>query len=255
MAVFWFGWAKKLKNVFTKQQADSLYLQKELPNQLQVVKGSVDFYKNVVIKQQGYVDTVDTNAPTSMINKQYLEQQLNTTKNQIRSENNTFTGTNTFNNGFTVPNSAEAYVEKNITNDNDNQIVNYKGFYWKRIGQQSSIGLANGATTAFNLTTNELRSQKHVRIMVRITPNNYDYTMVFDLTLNNLNYKNFGEVKTLHWADNTLSNLDPNKFIYITVAQYSGNALRINIRNATGANISTGTIYTYIQTIKPKLQW
>ena len=75
MAVFWFGWAKKLKNVFTKQQADQYYLQKELPNQLQVVKGNVDFYKNVVVKQNGYVDRVDTNASTSMINKRYLEEQ------------------------------------------------------------------------------------------------------------------------------------------------------------------------------------
>ena len=75
MAVFWFGWAKKLKNIFTKQQADTYYLQKELPNQLQIVKGNVDFYKNVIIKQRGYVDNVDTNAPTSMINKRYLEEQ------------------------------------------------------------------------------------------------------------------------------------------------------------------------------------
>ena len=75
MAVFWFGWAKKLKNIFTKQQADTYYLQKELPNQLQVVKGNVDFYKNIVVKQNGYVDRVDTNAPTSMINKRYLEEQ------------------------------------------------------------------------------------------------------------------------------------------------------------------------------------
>ena len=188
-------------------------------------------------------------------------QQLETKTNTIESkyvkkdEANTFTAANTFNSGFTVPNNAEAYVEKDITNANDNQIVNYKGFYWKRIGQQNNINLNNGATTAFNTTTSELRSQKHVRIMVRITPNNYDYTMVFDLTCNNLNYKNFGEVKTLHWADNTGSNLDPNKFIYITVAQYQNNTIRINIRNATGASISTGTIYTYIQTIKPKLQW
>ena len=28
MAVFWFGWAKKLKNVFTKKEADGLYLPK-----------------------------------------------------------------------------------------------------------------------------------------------------------------------------------------------------------------------------------
>ena len=73
MAVFWFGWAKKLKNVFTKKEADQYYLQKELSNQVQVVKGSVDFYKNVVIKQHGYVDNVDTNVPTSMINKRYLD--------------------------------------------------------------------------------------------------------------------------------------------------------------------------------------
>ena len=195
------------------------------------------------------LQAVETKSSTNESNITNLQQ--NTAKlNQA----NTFTGTNRFNNGFTVPSSAEAYVEKYITNDNDNQIINYKGFYWKRIGQQSSIGLANGATTAFNITTSDLRSQKHVRIMVRITPNNYDYTMVFDLTLNSLSYKNFGEVKTLHWADNTLSNLDPNKFIYVTVAQFQNNAIRINIRNATGANISTGTIYTYIQTIKPKFQ-
>ena len=200
-----------------------------------------------------WVESVSSNSK-SVINKQYLEQQLNTTKDQIRNENNTFTGTNTFNNGFTVPNSTEAYVEKDITNANDNQIVNYKGFYWKRIGQQNNINLSNGSTTAFNITTSELRSQKHVRIMVRITPNNYDYTMVFDLTLNSLAYKNFGEVKTLHWADNTLSNLDPAKFIYVTAAQFSNNAIRINIRNATGATINTGTIYTYIQTLKPKFQ-
>ena len=77
MAVFWFGWAKKLKNIFTKKEADTYYLQKELPNQLQVVKGNVNFYKNVVIKQQGYVDNVDTNAPTSMINKRYLDNAIN----------------------------------------------------------------------------------------------------------------------------------------------------------------------------------
>lgn len=186
-----------------------------------------------------------------------LETKTNTIESKYvkKDEANTFTAANTFNSGFTVPNSAEAYVEKDITNANDNQIVNYKGFYWKRIGQQNNIRLNNGATTAFNTTTSELISQKHVRIMVRITPNNYDYTMVFDLTCNNLNYKNFGEVKTLHWADNAGSNLDPAKFIYITVAQYQNNTIRINIRNATGAAIDTGTIYTYIQTIKPKLQW
>ena len=74
MAVFWFGWAKKLKNIFTKKEADSLYLQKN-SNQLQNVNGLVDFYNNIVCKRNGYVDNVDTNGPTSMINKRYLEEQ------------------------------------------------------------------------------------------------------------------------------------------------------------------------------------
>ena len=74
MAVFWFGWAKKLKNIFTKQQADTYYLQKN-SNQLQQVRGLVDFTSNIVCKRNGYVDNVDTNGPTSMINKRYLEEQ------------------------------------------------------------------------------------------------------------------------------------------------------------------------------------
>ena len=76
MAVFWFGWAKKLKNVFTKKEADTYYLQKN-SNQLQNVNGLVDFYNNIVCKQNGYVDNVDTNAPTSMINKRYLDNAIN----------------------------------------------------------------------------------------------------------------------------------------------------------------------------------
>ena len=84
MAVFWFGWAKKLKNVFTKKEADQYYLQKELPNQLQAVKGSVDFYKNVVIKQNGYVDRVDTNSNTAIPNKKYVDDAINQLKTKLR---------------------------------------------------------------------------------------------------------------------------------------------------------------------------
>ena len=38
MAVFWFGWAKKLKNVFTKKEADGLYLPKTLETDINEVK-------------------------------------------------------------------------------------------------------------------------------------------------------------------------------------------------------------------------
>lgn len=84
----------------------------------QIVRNSADFYGNIVLKQNGYVDNVDTNVPTSMINKQYLEQQLTTTKNQIRSENNTFTGTNTFNNQIVANEGLTTANEKAITSGN-----------------------------------------------------------------------------------------------------------------------------------------
>ena len=38
MAVFWFGWAKKLKNVFTKKEADNLYLPKTFEATINEVK-------------------------------------------------------------------------------------------------------------------------------------------------------------------------------------------------------------------------
>lgn len=76
MAVFWFGWTKKLKNIFTKKEADALYLQKGQTG-LQEVNSLVDFKNNVVCKQNGYVDNVDTNAPTSMINKRYFDNAIN----------------------------------------------------------------------------------------------------------------------------------------------------------------------------------
>ena len=38
MAVFWFGWAKKLKNVFTKKEADGLYLPKTFESDINEVK-------------------------------------------------------------------------------------------------------------------------------------------------------------------------------------------------------------------------
>ena len=58
MAVFWFGWAKKLKNIFTKQQADQYYLQKN-SNQLQTVAGQTVFSKT------GEVIKIDSNSDTA----------------------------------------------------------------------------------------------------------------------------------------------------------------------------------------------
>ena len=179
---------------------------------------------------------------------------IDTTNFAKKNEANTFTETNNFNAGFTVPNSATGNVAKEVDNANDNQVINYKGFYWKQLHAQGNLTMNDGQVQAYNITTSELRTQRVIRVMLRITPSNYDYTLIFEISCNNLGYKNFGEVKVIHWADNASSNLDPTKFVYVTVAQYQNNTLRINIRNATGAQIRTGSIYTYIQIIRPKFQ-
>lgn len=38
MAVFWFGWTKKLKNIFTKKEADALYLPKTFETEINELK-------------------------------------------------------------------------------------------------------------------------------------------------------------------------------------------------------------------------
>ena len=100
------------------QAIENGYFKKEGGTQ-QVVRNTTEFFANLVLKQNGYVDHVDTNGPTSMINKQYLEQQLTATKNQIRSENNTFTGTNTFTSNSEV-------IKLNSGNNNAAYIAGYK---------------------------------------------------------------------------------------------------------------------------------
>lgn len=135
----------------------SNYLQKN--GDLQVVNAYVDFYGNIVAKNNGYVDNVDAGAPTSMINKEYLEQQLspvntnvatNTTnisnldnkvstntsnistntnnittlQNKINNavvkltENQTISGTKTFNNQIVANEGLTTGATKSITSSN-----------------------------------------------------------------------------------------------------------------------------------------
>ena len=42
MAVFWFGWGKKLKNALTRKQADSLYLPKSFENKIPLEEVSLN---------------------------------------------------------------------------------------------------------------------------------------------------------------------------------------------------------------------
>ena len=76
MAVFWFGWAKKLKNVFTKKEADSLYLPKTFSTdinelkRLTTLKTYNDPANNVATNWSVVANTVDFTRPVYISFKQ-----------------------------------------------------------------------------------------------------------------------------------------------------------------------------------------
>ena len=150
MAVFWFGWAQKLKNIFTKKEADTLYLQKELPNQLQVVKGSVDFYKNVVIKQQGYVDTVNTNSNTAIPNKKYVDDAINQLKTKLRLSTLYDSGTSArFQNLDKIPVNLVSNTQLDTTKPIYVSFIRYNA-------SNQSLGKYTGILNFFNYQTGQL---------------------------------------------------------------------------------------------------
>ena len=52
MAVFWFGWGKKVKNALTKKQADSLYLPKSFATEISLKEVSIG---NVVLRHNSLI--------------------------------------------------------------------------------------------------------------------------------------------------------------------------------------------------------
>lgn len=62
------------------------YVQKN--GNLQIVNAFVDFYGNIVAKNNGYVDRVDVNAPTSMVNIQHLNNTINPINTKLTNTTN-----------------------------------------------------------------------------------------------------------------------------------------------------------------------
>lgn len=88
------------------------YLSKN-SNVLQVVKGGVDFKAQVVLKQKGFVDNVDPNINTSMVNIQYVKN--NTT---LLTTDQTINGTKTFTNPIVANGGLKTAASQTITSGN-----------------------------------------------------------------------------------------------------------------------------------------
>ena len=149
----------------------------------QIVRNSADFFANIVLKQNGYVDHVDTNGPTSMINKQYLEQQLTATKNQIRTENNTFTGTNTFNNAVSINSAGNDFTWETTRNWNqnlDNTVARTKDFkFVRQIEYTSNITQPNNQwnKTSWNWNWSGINTEGLHEVLVIVSIENIPYSL------------------------------------------------------------------------------
>ena len=88
------------------------YLSKN-SNVLQVVKGGVDFTAQVILKQKGFVDNVDSTINTSMVNIQYVKD--NTT---LLTTDQTINGTKTFTNQIVANQGLKTAASQTITSGN-----------------------------------------------------------------------------------------------------------------------------------------
>lgn len=193
MAVFWFGLGKKIKNIFTKKEADQLYLSKTDTN-LQIVQGAVDFYSNIVAKRNGYVDYVDTNAPTSMINKQYLEDNyapLNQGPGYFVVKRGPYTNLETF--VANVPNKYNhiviTYTRLSSTNHGLGKF-NYR-FYLDKSATKSFIG----SNMYYSTTSKYMEQGALVGLMINVVPGTNTQELNFTVQIFDNSTDKIGQVK------------------------------------------------------------
>ena len=216
------------------QAIENGYFKKE-GNAHQVVRNSTDFFANIVLKQNGYVDNVDTNGPTSLINKQYLEQQLNTTKNQIRTENNTFTGTNTFNTGANLL----TYTSTNTTKNRQEVLTRNNLYYVKKAQATGNITInGNNSYQTYEFTINGLVAQTLNDFYIVLTTSNVDIGFQVSIQSNNLNYPNQSEVKIISTSNWTNSNVDNWGFVYVGMVQSGNNRFRLRFKNTGTGSVT-----------------
>ena len=220
------------------QNIETNYVSKNA-NALQNINGSIDVYGNMVIKQEGYVDRVAT-GPTSMINKQYLEQQLTTTKNQIRSENNTFTGANTFNTG----NNLLTYTSTNTTKPDEEVLVRRNMFYARVINNNGFTINGNNGYQSTEFTITDLTTGLN-EFYVVLTTSSVDIGFDIAIQVNNLNYPNSSDIKIITTSNLINSNVDNLGFVYIGFVVYGNNKFRFRAKNTHSTNITFNGFRVY----------
>ena len=181
-----------------------------------------------------------TSSAESAINKQYLEQQLTATKNQIRTENNTFTGTNTFNTGANLL----TYTSTNTTKP-DGEVLTRKDLTYERKVRSSFNIPANGYQTA-EFTINELATGLNEFFVVMCTPQ-VDISFDFAIQVNNLNYPNSSDIKVVTTSNLTNSNIDNFGYFWIAFTIYGNNKLRFRAKSFQNGQLTFNRFDIYMR--------
>ena len=176
-------------------------------------------------------EPTEAQSPTT---KQYLEQQLSSTKGQIRSENNTFTGTNTFNNAVSINSAGNDFTWETTRNWNqnvDNTVARTKDFkYVKKWEHTSEIRPNNTwdmnsyAWTMDGINTNGI----HEFFISLETRDGSLFSFNFKIMWKQGLAKSHSNKMTLHKPDN-------DSVIDFVFAIHNDNKLHMYIKNISGS--------------------
>lgn len=176
----------------------SNYLQKN--GNLQVVNAFVDFYGNIVAKNNGYVDNVDAQAPTSMVNVRHL--------NNTISPINTNVATNTTN---ISNNTAEIARVDRVVSTNSTNIVDLGNKFNNEVVKLAGSQTITGAKTFNN---NVVISKNPTPLILKANNNDKTYMLIKssdDTTNFSLGANSSNTSLEVNRGDLTLKTLQTNK--------------------------------------------
>ena len=155
-------------------------------------------------------------------------------------QNNTFTGTNTFNTGANLL----TYTSTNTTKP-DNEVLTRKDLTYERKVRSSFNIPANGYQTA-EFTINELRTGLNEFFVVMCTPQ-VDISFDFAIQVNNLNYPNSSDIKVVTTSNLTNSNIDNFGYFWIAFTIYGNNKIRFRAKSFQNGQLTFNRFDIYMR--------
>ena len=140
-------------------------------------------------------------------------------------QNNTFTGSNSFNAG----NNLLTYTTSNTTKPDEEVLVRKNMFYAKKIQGTSFTIPANGYQSA-QYTISGLTTGLN-EFYVVLTTASVDIGFDVAIQVNNLNYPNSSDIKVITTSNLTNSNVDNFGFAYIGFTVYGNDKFRFRAKN------------------------